>query len=174
MTKKKVNQKKKEMMKRTTLETFPTFTIKRKDDFVVVDFKPVGEMMHYDDPRVIPMLAECLQPLLAHAREQIKTRMPDSGWYQSFSAANITTKNVIIENFSFALFVERDEEREGYGYLGFSALTPLYFMMSSHYYMAKKRESLMEYLSSLEAQATILKSMKDLMENLMRSAYGLD
>lgn len=92
--------------------------------------------------------------------ETIKTRVereiPDKGYFRNFA-----------ENFdNIALFVERDEEREGRAFLGISVLHPQIKVDAATYLMNGDRESILKYLQDPELNSKLQEKITKLSDSL--------
>lgn len=86
------------------------------------------------------------QSLLSQGMKMIQS-LPEGEMYISGKAVNADIKGVFSEcDFMFALFVERDDDRPGRKFVGFSVLTSLVCASSDSYWMNGTKAELFEFL----------------------------
>ena len=89
-----------------------------------------------------------LEKIINKAIDRVEAEVPDKGYFRSF-AVNINPKvktNIFAKN--IALFIERDEEREGRAFLGVSVLHPAMSLDASNYFMNGDRKEIVEFLKN--------------------------
>lgn len=92
--------------------------------------------------------------------ETIKTRVereiPDKGYFRNFA-----------ENYeNIALFIERDEEREGRAFLGISVLHSQIRVDATSYLINGDRESILKYLQNPELNLKLEEKIQKLSKSL--------
>lgn len=109
-----------------------------------------------------------LEKISAKIKDRVCKEVPDTGYFRNFAEnfekgykPDLFCKNV-------ALFVQRDEERDGRAFLGVSVLHPTMNKQISTYIVNGDRNRLLEYMNddkfNNEFKETVLKLSKSLEE----------
>ncbi len=101
-------------------------------------------------------LSKELGKIVETIKARVEREIPDKGYFRNFS-----------ENFdNVALFIERDEEREGRAFLGISVLHPQLKVDAATYLMNGDRETILKYLQNPELNSKLEEKITKLSESL--------
>lgn len=101
-------------------------------------------------------LSEELEKIVETVKSRVEREIPDKGYFRNFA-----------ENFdNIALFVERDEDREGRAFLGVSVLHPQLKLDAATYLMNGDRETILKYLQDPELSSKLEEKITKLSESL--------
>ena len=109
-----------------------------------------------------------LEKITSKIKERVSKEIPDTGYFRSFAEnfekgykPDLFCKNI-------ALFVQRDEQRDGRAFLGISVLHPTMNKQISTYIVNGDRNSILKYINdenfNKEFETTVLKLSKSLEE----------
>lgn len=101
-------------------------------------------------------LSKKLEKTVETIKARVEREIPDKGYFRNFA-----------ENFeNIALFIERDEEREGRAFLGISVLHPQLKVDAATYLMNGDRETILKYLQAPDLQTKLEEKITKLSESL--------
>ena len=104
--------------------------------------------------------------IISKVKDRVAKEVPDTGYFRNF--AENFDKNYKSEIYArnIALFVERDEQRDGRAFLGVSVLHPELSMSMSSYFMNGTREKILEYINDKSFAEKLEKAVLELSESL--------
>ena len=107
-----------------------------------------------------------LEKIINKVAERAEAEIPDKGYFRSF--AENFEKDTKTDLFAkdIALFVERDEEREGRAFLGVSVLHPTMSLDITNYLMNGNRKEIIEFLKKPEFKENLKNRILSLSESL--------
>ena len=101
-------------------------------------------------------LTKKLDKIIETVKTRVEREIPDKGYFRNFA-----------ENFdNVALFIERDEEREGRAFLGISVLHPQIKVDATTYLMNGDRETILKYLKDPELNSKLQDKITKLSNSL--------
>ncbi|MBP3490833.1 hypothetical protein J6K35_03100 [bacterium] len=101
-------------------------------------------------------LSKKLDKIIETVKTRVEREIPDKGYFRNFA-----------ENFdNVALFIERDEEREGRAFLGISVLHPQIKVDATTYLMNGDRETILKYLKDPELNSKLQDKITKLSNSL--------
>ena len=111
-------------------------------------------------------LSEELSSIISRVKDRVSREIPDTGYFRNF--AENFDKNYKSEIYAknIALFVERDEQRDGRAFLGISVLHPEKSVSISTYLTNGSREKILEYINDASFAKELEKTVRDLSESL--------
>ena len=122
--------------------------------------------------RVIKTMTTDLNNELKNIIERVKNRVekevPDTGYFRNF--AENFNKNYKPDFYgkNIALFVQRDEQRDGRAFLGVSVLHPTMNTHASTYIMNGDRDKILEYLKDNNFEQEFKETVLELSESLKK------
>ncbi len=150
------------------VEMYEYYSITREKEWTIVKPKVAddGVKVYFNSSDALVILAHCIEPVIIEARKKIELKVPESGWYESFSACNIDTSEAFEVALDIALCVERDENVEG-GLLLIVTMVAKErpFHEFSTLVMFGKRSEALHYLSTLKAQTDLMEALERLLNN---------
>ncbi len=111
-----------------------------------------------------------LEKIVNKIKERVSREIPDVGYFRNF--AENFEKGYKSELFckNIALFVQRDEQRQGRAFLGVSVLHPTMNKQISSYVMNGDRNKILEYLSDSNFKTEFKETVLELAEALKKDA----
>lgn len=101
-------------------------------------------------------LSKELEKIVETIKCRVEREIPDKGYFRNFA-----------ENFdNVALFIERDEEREGRAFLGISVLHPQIKVDAATYLMNGDRETILKYLQDPALNSKLQEKITKLSDSL--------
>jgi hypothetical protein len=140
----------------------------------MVQYKLTTEKIFYNQKNVVQKMSANLDAELEKIVNRIKDRVsrevPDTGFFRNF--AENFDKNYKPDLFckNIALFVQRDEMRDGRAFLGVSALHPTMNKHVSTYIMNGNRDKILEYITN----SNFNKEFKDTVLELSKALEKAD
>lgn len=106
-------------------------------------------------------LSKEIEQIIKKMKLRIERELPDKGYFCNFSENLSKGKKIDIYAKDFALFIEKDETRDGRAYLGISALHPNLQIDSATYLISGDRKTILDYMNkenfSQEVENKLLK-----------------
>lgn len=109
-----------------------------------------------------------LEKIVETVKTRVEREIPDKGYFRNFSENIDAKNNSDFFGSNIALFIERDEEREGRAFLGISVLHPQLKMDATSYLMNGDRETISKYLQNPELKAKLEEKIVKLSEALQK------
>lgn len=101
-------------------------------------------------------LSKKLEKIVETIKCRVEREIPDKGYFRNFA-----------ENFdNVALFIERDEEREGRAFLGISVLHPQIKVDAATYLINGDRETILKYLQDPALNSKLQEKITKLSDSL--------
>lgn len=126
-------------------------------------FKPVTYMTNKVGVKMD--LSQALDKMIKNLSDGVRG-IPDSGFIRGFSENLPKGEKPAFFGKDLALFVERDESRDGRAYLGVSVLHPTMATSATSYLMNGDRNRILEYISQEGFKTEVLDTVNDLAESL--------
>lgn len=109
-----------------------------------------------------------LEKIIARVKERVAREVPDTGYFRNFAEnfekgykSDLYCKNI-------ALFIQRDEMRDGRAFLGVSALHPAMNQHTSTYIMNGNREKILEYMNGEGFKTEFKETVLELVDALKK------
>lgn len=111
-----------------------------------------------------------LEKIVNKIKERVSREVPDTGYFRNF--AENFEKGFRPELFckNIALFVQRDEQRDGRAFLGVSVLHPTMNKHMATYIMNGDRNKILEYISTSEFSTEFKDTVLELSEALEKDS----
>lgn len=118
----------------------------------------------FDSVEAETFLRRCVNPMITEAARNIKSRVNDKSYYSDFVACFARMSQVFVDNFSFALFVEKYGTAET-AYLSLKTIEPgtVPLFESTVYYTKGTRDDLVRYIEAATFREELFLTMTDLM-----------
>ena len=109
-----------------------------------------------------PNLDAELEKIINKVKDRVSREIPDTGYFRNFAENFEKGYNSGLFCKNIALFVQRDEMRDGRAFLGVSALHPTLNKQFSTYIMNGDRNRILEYMNSSNFNAEFKETVLEL------------
>ena len=111
-------------------------------------------------------LSKELDSMIAKLKERVTREIPDTGYFRNFAINLEKGKKPDFFASDIALFVEKDEMKDGNAFLGVSVLHPTMCLDATTYLMDGNRNKILEYINNKDFKSEIQKNILELAESL--------
>ena len=107
-----------------------------------------------------------LDKMITTLKDRVSKEVPDTGYFRNFAVNLEKGKKPDFFAKNIAIFVEKDEERDGRAYLGVSVLHPTMDLMSYAYLMNGDRDKILNFIDKEDFKPEIESAFLKLAEGL--------